>query len=272
MIARRILIAFLIALFVSGLFTFLLSRKFAKPHTPTTQLQYIAPVKDIDAGEALKVEDVRLVSWPSSHPLSGAFVKPEQVVGRVALSPLTKDGPIVERHLAPIGAGTGLSAKIPDGMRAISLKSDQIVGVAGFLLPGTHVDVLVTLRTPGSTDAQTSTVLQDAEILAAGQKIQPDPEGKPTTVDVVTLLVDPKDAERVALASTQGSVHFVLRNGTDHQKTDSLPIQMSSLGFGAPDERHPLHTAETRRTEGPTKPKPYSVQIIRGDKQTVETF
>ena len=97
--------------------------------------------------------------------------------------------------------------KIPDGMRAISLRSDQVVGVAGFLLPGTHVDVLVTFRAPNTGDSITSTVMQDAQVIATGQKMEPDPEGKPTTTDVVTLLVTPGDAQKVVEASSQGTVH-----------------------------------------------------------------
>jgi len=272
MIARRILIALLVALFVSGLFTFWLSRRFGKSHPASAQLQYVVPLKDLDAGEMLKAEDVQAIAWPSANALPGALTRPEDVVGRAVLYRLASGQPILDRQLSAVGVGVGLSAKIPDGMRAISLKSDQVVGVAGFLLPGTHIDVLVTFKNPASVEAETSTVLQDAEILAAGQKTQPDPGGKPTTVDVVTILVTPQDAEKVVLASTQGTVHFVLRNGDDHGKSDAKPPQMSALGF-APLAGAVAAPARDRKTAEPSKkPETYNVQIMRGNKQTVETF
>src|SRR5665213_31876 len=123
----------------------------------------------------------------------------------------------------------GLTVKIPDGMRAVALRSDEVVGVAGFLFPGSHVDVLVTYRSEKSPDPTTATVLQDAEVLAAGHQVEPDPTGKPATVNVVTLLMKPDDAERVVLASTQGSIHFVLRNSTDREQVADAPVELSEL-------------------------------------------
>src|SRR6185437_14213573 len=127
-------------------------------------------------------------------------------VGRSLLYPMDKGQLITDKVLSASGSGLGLAGMIPDGMRAISLRSDEVVGVAGFLLPGTHVDVLVTMHPPGGADPVTNTVLQDVQVLASGQKIEPDPEGKPVNTTVVTLLVKPDDAERVDLASTQGIV------------------------------------------------------------------
>ena len=271
MIARRLIIALCVAVLVSGVFTFWLSRRFANLHdAKSARVQYVATVTDINAGETLRPVDVQRIDWPSSTPLEGALLKPEDVVGRTLLYTLPKGVPILQRQLSAPGMGAGLSTKIPDGMRAISLKSDQVVGVAGFLLPGTHIDVLVTFHTPGSTESVTSTVLQDARIMAAGQKTQPDPEGKANTVDVVTLLVTPSDAEKVVLASTQGTVHFVLRNGSDHIHVIDQPAQMSGLaGFARVKE---VTKVSTRRVDAPVLAKPYSVETLRGDKRTVEAF
>ncbi len=177
--------------------------------------------------------------------------------------PISKDEPIVLRELAAPGSGLGLVAKIPEGMRAISLRSDEVVGVAGFLLPGTRVDVLVTFRTGNSPDPTTATVVQDVEVLAAGHQIQPDPEGKPSSVDVVTLLLDPANAQKVVLASTQGTVHFVLRNGADRVQSGNLPVTVSQLTSTpvvapvAPNRPHPA------RSIG----KPYMVETILGTKK-----
>lgn len=289
MVARRLLSALLIALLISGAFTFLLARKLLKPHGAALSLRYVAAKKDVDTGEILKAEDLVWVQWPKDAAVTGAVQTTGEAIGRAVLSPLASGQPILVRQLSAVG-GVGLSAKIPDGMRAISLKSDQVVGVAGFLLPGTHTDVLVTYRNPLSTDAVTATVLQNAEVIAAGQKTQPDPDGKPSTVDVVTLLVSPQDAERVVLASTQGSVHFVLRNGADQQQTVSQPMDVATLGLvSRPEPAAAIKPAvlsvrarskrmsakpsgKAAAKPAPADPQRYSVVMVRGDKQTVETF
>jgi pilus assembly protein CpaB len=272
MTARRLLAALLMALVGSGLFTFWLSTRFSKPAAaaPAVQ-QYVAAVHNLDSGEMLQKTSLTLVNWPGNGKLDGAFVKPDDLVGRTVLYPLAAGEPILDRQLSAAGAGVGLAMKIPDGMRAISLKTDQVVGVAGFLLPGTHVDVLVTYRTPLQPDPVTATVLQDAEVIAAGQKMQPDPEGKPAPVDVVTLLVKPNDAERVTLASAQGSVHFVLRNGSDHDTVADEPAQLSELGGQL---KAPVSHEKVHKVDAPAQPvaQIYTVQTVAGGKQTTESF
>jgi pilus assembly protein CpaB len=265
---RRLLPALVVALLVSGLCTYWLSRKFSTVSASTGHHRYVAATQALEAGEILHASALQMVEWPGDLPLTGAFLRPEQVEGRILLYPLAAGQPILEQQLSAVGSGAGLSPKIPEGMRAISLKSDQVVGVAGFLLPGTHVDVLVTYHLGPSNDPLTSTVLQDAQVLTAGQKTQPDPEGKPSTVDVVTLLVSPDDAEKVVLASTQGTVHFVLRNGADHAHVDDRPADLTEFGGAQPK---PMAHSQERQAVA-SVPKTYSVITIRGDKQTVETF
>ena len=268
MTARRLLGAILLALVASGLFTFWISKNFSKPVAAAApKQQYVAALHSLEPGEILQKTNLTLVDW-SGGKLEGGSQKPDDLVGRTVLYPLAAGEPILDRQLAAAGTGAGLSTRIPDGMRAISLKTDQVVGVAGFLLPGTHVDVLVTFRTPEQPDPVTSTVLQDAQVIAAGQKTQPDPEGKPTTVDVVTLLVKPIDAERVTLASQQGTVHFILRNGSDHQQVDDKPAELTQLGGTKPV----VHT-KVRKVDAPAQVTPvYTVQTVAGDKQTTESF
>lgn len=270
MIARRLIIALLLAILVSGAFTFWLSRHFAGSRpVANDQLRYVAMAKKMDAGVTLTAGDIQMIKWPSGAPLDGAFTRKDEVIGRTLLYPLTAGEPLLDRQISALGFNAGLSGKIPEGMRALSLKSDQVVGVAGYLLPGTHVDVLVTFHTPSSSDPITVTVLQDAEILTAGQKMQPDPEGKASTADVVTILVTPQDAERVVMASAQGTVHFILRNGSDHIHVDDPPTQMSSLEGLAPPK---VVTRTSSKSDAIVTHKPYSVQITQGDKQTVELF
>jgi pilus assembly protein CpaB len=155
-------------------------------------------------------------------------------------------------------------------MRAISLKSDEVVGVAGFMMPGTHVDVLVTFRTANNSEPTTQTVLQDVQILALDQKTSPDPQGKPTTANVVTLLVNPDDAEKAVLAAAQGSVHFVLRNGTDHDHVSEKPIALN----GKVEELGPKQTTGVRRVVAASEPaiKPYEIETILGSKKSTVSF
>lgn len=234
---QRLLLALCISLAVSAVFTFALSRHLesGKPKADP-MLSYIAPSRSFEAGEVLKPGDFEFVAWPTSLPIANSFTKAADLVGRTVLTPLEKGQPILLRDVSSVGAGAGLAAKIPDGMRAISLRSDEVVGVGGFLSPGSHVDVLVTYRPGMSSQPMTATALQNAQVLAAGQKAEPDPTGKPQSVTVVTLLLTPDDAERAVLASTQGTVHFVLRNNSDQTRTAAAPMQLSTLSGAAPEQ------------------------------------
>jgi len=217
----------------------------------------------MQAGELLKPENLELVAWPSANPIDGAFASTAEIAGRAVLFPLGKGQPILERDLSAVGSGTGLAGKIPDGMRAIALRSDEVVGVAGFLVPGSHVDVLVTYRSDKSPEPVTATVLQNAMVIAAGQKVQPDPEGKPSAVTVVTLLLTPEESERAVLASTQGTIHFVLRNDGDASRTNNAPMLLSGLsGEAAPTVERTVHTA--RRLGAPTHTDD-KIEVVLGE-------
>ena len=267
--SRRIINAFIIALVVSGVCTYFLSRKIsgrvAQPKHES--LKYAAPAKDLSVGEVLKTDDLKMVDWPSANAIHGAFLHPEDVAGRVLLYPIAQGQPLTDKYLSAAGSGSGLASKIPDGMRAIALRSDEIVGVAGFLTPGSRLDVLATYRTDKSPEPMTSIVLQNAEVIAAGHQVTPDPEGKPTMATVVTLLLTPEEAERAVLASTQGTVHFVLRNGSDNGRTQSQPTTLSQLSGVAPAAQKTIAPASSPRIS----PKKYEVETILGDKISVST-
>ena len=231
---------------------------------------YVAATKPLQAGQIIKVDDLELIAWPAAHPIAGTFGRIDEVAGRSVLYPLDKGQPITERLLATTGSGAGLSSSIPEGMRAIALRSDEVMGVAGFIFPGSHVDVLVTYRMEKSPESVTLTVLQNAEVLAAGQKNQPDPEGKPVTATVVTLLLTPEGAQRAVLASTQGAIHFVLRNGADKAFVPEFPLALSELSSA-----HKTADVATpsRVIAHPAKPQPpIVVETIAGDKQSTDTF
>lgn len=268
---RRLIMALVIALSISGLFTYWLSQKFAKPRvTVATTHRYVAAAANLDAGEVLHPANLSVIEWPEASPLTGAFAKSEDVVGRIVLFPLAAGQPILERQLSAAGTGAGITVKIPEGMRAISLRSDDVVGVAGFILPGTYVDVLVTYHAPNSVDPITATILQDVQVLAAGQKFEPDPEGKAAPTNVVTLLVRPQDASRVVLASSQGIVHFVLRNGSDRERINGPAVQLSELS-GAPAAPHVAAAAPARAIR-PQPVSSYVIETVAGNKQSTESF
>ena len=271
--SRRVTTALFIALAVSGGFTYLLSRKIANhaiSQRPPDR-KYAAPSKPLQSGEVLKADNVELVTWPGTNPLPSAFPQTADVLGREVLYPLDKDQPILARDLSVAGSGTGLAAKIPDGMRAIALRSDEIVGVAGFLFPGSHVDVLVTYRTERSPEVMTATVLQNALVIASGHQVEPDPEGKPASVTVVTLLLTPEEAERAVMATTQGTVHFVLRNGADKTLTHEAPMLLSQLSGEAPAPALiPRHT-NSATPPGHAVPQRVEVETILGDQQSSGT-
>lgn len=240
----------------------------------TSVRRYIAPARPLASGELLKAEDLQAVSWPIAEPIAGAFDKDDGLVGRIVLYPIGPGQPFTDKLVSAAGAGTGLAGRIPDGMRAIALKSDDVVGVAGFLAPGSHLDVLVTYRTEKQPDPTTLTVLEDAEVLAAGHQVQPDPEGKPATVTVVTLLLTPNDAERVVLASTQGTIHFVLRSGSDKARMLEHSISLSQLSSGPALPNLVPVTAVRIRPTAPVKvvPARLVVETILGDKEVTSTF
>lgn len=258
---RRVLFSLLAAFLVSGLACWVVSRRMVVAAAPAKvpDLNYVVAGRAIQPGEALKPEDLQLQSWPGNRPIQGAQTRVAEVAGREALFPVAKGEPILDRHLSAPGSGAGLASKIPDGMRAVTLRSDEVVGVAGFLIPGSHLDVLVTYHTAQSPDPVTATVLQNVTAIAAGHEIQPDPSGKPSDVTIVTLLLSPDDVQRAVLASGQGQIHFVLRNGADQTPSTTVPVMLSQLAGPAVAEHAAPKAART-----PAAPVHHEVETILG--------
>lgn len=248
---RRILVALALALLGSGLCTWIVSRKLTTPPAPPVT-NYVVPSRAIQAGEVLNAGNTELAAWPGTIPIDGAFSRPADLNGRAVLFPLAKGQPILDRDLSTASSGSGLASRIPDGMRAVALRSDEVVGVAGFLLPGSHVDVLVTYRSDRLLDALTVTVLEDAIVLATGHQIQPDPEGKTSDVTIVTLLLTPEQSQRAVLASAQGAIHFALRNGGDSGRTGETSTLLSELSD------RPQVTRSTVSAVRPATPQPHA--------------
>lgn len=267
---RRLLVALLAALAPSGAATYFLSRKIngrVSKAPPQTTQKYVAASRTLQAGEVLKPEYLTLVEWPAKMPLEGAFTRIEELSGRAIIYPVAARQPVLDGYLAVVGSGIGLTVKIPEGMRAASVRSDEVVGVAGFLFPGSHVDVLVTFSNNALPTAATQIVLQDVEVLTVGQKIEPDPGGKAENVSVVTLLLKPEDAQKMVLASTQGTIHFVLRNGADRGRVAAVPIRVTEISGGS----RPSDAPAAARARGTGK-HPYEVETIMGDKHVTSQF
>ena len=263
---RRLVIALLIALLLSGGMTFFISRKVVSRSNlrPKTR-RYVAASKPIQAGEILKAESLTLVDWPDALPVPEGFTRTEELVGRSVIYPVASGQPIPGGYLAAPGSGIGLTVKIPEGMRATAVRSDEVIGVAGFLFPGSHVDVLVTFRGDAGVAPATQIVLQDVEVLTTGQSFEPDPQGKAHSASVVTLLLTPQDAQRVVLAGSQGNIQLVLRNGGDRGLIDPVPIELADLS-------RRQHGAGERTSAKSSSQQGYVVETIIGDKHSTDRF
>jgi pilus assembly protein CpaB len=260
--------AFLIAAALAGGITFMFYQRLNR-NAPVhgSALRVVVAASDLPVGVTLSSKDLTLLDWFSDTVPAGAFTKPESIVGRPLLYPLSAKQPVLERDLGVQGAGIGLAGKIPEGMRATAVRSNEISGVAGFLYPGSHVDVLVTLTPTGGNLPTTRTVLQNVQVLTAGQTIEPDPQGRPHSVNVVTLLVTPENSQRLQLASSQGNIQFVLRSGADHEQAEIMPTRLDQL---FPSDKPPV-TKAVKRTARQAPPM-YMLEVIQGTKRSEEKF
>ena len=206
-------------------------------HRPT---KVTVAARDLEIGTLIKADDLTTGEWVGDPP-KDVVVKPEAAIGRGVVSTLYAGEPIMEKRLATLGSGAGLAAIIPPGMRACAVKVDQVVGVAGFVLPGMRVDVIISGNdTPnelGVTGVKTKTLLQNLEVLSAGTNIQKDNEGKPVQVQVVNLLVTPEQAELLSLASNETKIQLVLRNPLDTVLAKPPGTQMAGLFAGPRQNR-----------------------------------
>src|SRR6478735_6820311 len=218
---KRIFTVLLVAMTVGAMFAIGTYRYVrAMPATsaqPANVAHVVVANGNMDVGTALRAEDLRVIDWPAKSVPEGAFQKTDELVGRGLIQPVVAFEPILPGKLSSPEAGAGLPPIIPEGMRALSVRVNDVIGVAGYVLPGTRVDVLVTVSpTEQHNDITSKLILPNVQVLAAGTKIERDVEkDKPISVSVVTLLVDPEQAERLTLASTEGKIQLALRNPMD---------------------------------------------------------
>ena len=219
----RIFIVLVIALSAGGVFAYATYRYVQQPAAAASMKtkSVVVAAADLQLGKELKPEDVRMIEWPEASVPAGTFTSADDIMGRGVISPIVQNEPVLSAKLASKEAGAGLPPIIPSGMRAVSVRVNDVVGVAGYVLPGTRVDVVATVNpTQNQTDVTSKVVLANVQVLASGTKIEQDGDkGKPMEVSVVTLLVDPSEAERLTLASTEGKIQLALRNPTRQDRT-----------------------------------------------------
>jgi len=241
-------------------------------------MQVVVAAQALPMGTRLHPNHLRVVPWPSRNPVAGSFSDVKELVDRGVITPIAENEPITVTKVASLEAGAGLPPVIPEGMRAISVRVNEVVGVAGFVTPGTIVDVLVTARTGsnGGDETMTRTVVSKVTVLTAGTKYDQEKSkaGEPIPTSVVTLAVLPEDGERIALAQNTGTVTLALRNPLDVDPTDTKGVRMAALMRGNGPEPV-IDRAKNRVIKVVAPPAPpaspiYTVETIRAAKRSAE--
>lgn len=258
---RRILIIMSCALVLSACASYLVYRAVGTRVTagqPQRTVQLVVAARDLAVGTLLHDADLKTAAWAGPLP-KGAGLTLAGYLDRGVVSPIFEGEPVTETRLAPEGSGGGLAATIPPGMRACAVKVDEVVGVAGFVVPGMRVDVLIAGLPPGGSALEgprVRTLLQNIQVLSAGTNFQKDQEGKPEPAQVVNLLVTPSQAEILSLASNETHIQLILRNPMDTQISKPPGTVMSDL-FGsarAPAPAPAIHPPGARPVRLPTTP------------------
>jgi pilus assembly protein CpaB len=269
----RALIVFILAIAAGGTFAYATYRYMQQTLVSAQGLPtraVIVATANLDLGAELRPEDVKIVEWPEAGVPAGAFSKPQDVIGRGLIQPVVANEPVLASKLAGVGEGAGLPPIIPEGMRALSVRVNDVVGVAGYVLPGTRVDVLATVNpSREETEVTSKVILTNVQVLAAGTKIERDADNnEPIAVSVVTLLVSPPEAERLTLASTEGKIQLALRNPIDKTAPVTPGIKPAVLMGSAAPARPAATRPAVRRPAAAApaatpEPSP-TVEMIRG--------
>src|SRR6476620_565470 len=260
-----------------GTYNFMQNQPVKTVNTPTQAV--VVAAADLQLGSELKKEDVTVIQFPAGKTPEGTFAKVEEVIGRGLIVPIVRNEPILKAKLASKEAGSGLPPVIPEGMRAVSVRVNEVVGVAGYVLPGNRVDVVATASpTEARADTTSKVVLSNVQVLTAGTRMEQNgDQSKPVQVTVVTLLVYPEQAERLALASTEGKIQLALRNPLDTGAPETPGIKTATLMGIAKAAPAKVVAGGTKKASGPvtqqtTAPALPTVEIIRGDKRSAEVI
>jgi pilus assembly protein CpaB len=249
----------------------------------------VVAAAEIPMGNTIDIKQLKTADWPKANMPQGASLSTDQVVGRIALQSFAPGDPVTEPKLVPKEGPAGvLSYKIPEGHRAMTVGVDQVAGVAGFINPGNMVDVVLTATPPGGKLTVSKIVLQNVPILAIGQIVD-QKEGKPVVVPTVTMDVSPEDAEKLAIASTQGKLQLVLRRFGDKEPAKTVGATITKVFSGASVEAKaegkPTKVAkkvtkaakgEVKKEEAKKEEKPVevvvTVDVLRGGNKTTQQF
>jgi pilus assembly protein CpaB len=236
-----------------------------------TGADVMVAANDLQVGARIEEHDIKVIKIPATDLPPGAPRKRSDVIGHGVIVPISKGEFILPNRLAGENAGSGLPSLIPPGMRAVSVRVNEIVSVAGFVTPGTRVDVLLTGAPGANGDEQTTTVLQNVAVLASGHTLERNSTGEAQNTAVITLLVSPDDAQRLTLASQEGHIQLALRNPLD-TKQDDVPSTVSRTlfkGMPAPEPVHQVvHHSAPPKVVAPAAPPGMDIQIYQGEKKS----
>jgi len=238
----------------------------------------LVAAEDLQVGAKIEDKDLKVVHFPAADLPNGRFHIKSKLIGRGVVLPIAKGEFILTSKVAGENAGAGLPALIPPGMRAVSVRVNDTSSVAGFVLPGTRVDVLLTGNPEGSNEQETTTVLENVAVIANGSRLERSANGEAQVAPVITLLLSPEDAEKLTLASNQGHIQLALRNPTDTKQLEVAAAKARSLYSGAAPE--PAATAASAKPKPkrvvlpPAAPLPtvYTIEVYKGDKKEETKF
>jgi len=272
--SRRLFIVMALAL-LSGLAAAWLALNYLRqPENPIRTVEpaateVVVAARDLSLGTVLTAEDVKLASWPGGLLPEGYTASVEEVLGRGVITNVVLNEPLISRKMAVKEAGGGLPIVIPEGMRGVSVRVDDVISIAGFVLPGTRVDVMVTLDQGAQQgNPVTKLMLQNIPVLTSGQVVEQDINGEPIQVTVITLLVSPEEAEQLVLAATRGRIQLALRNTLD---VDSVTTQGARLSNLIPTQRVARSSAPRRATPPPAT-QTRQIEVWRGNEVETETL
>lgn len=268
-----------VALASGGLAALLALRYLQQRATPLAaqpvRSKMVVAARPIPVGTVVGAQHLKTIEW-SGGPLPLGYVSnPQDVVGRGVITNLQENEPVLENKLAAKGMGGGLPVIIEEGQRALTMRVNEVSGVSGFVTPNTRVDVLLTMEDLHGTGEQaTRIIMQDMRVLAAGQTLQPDKEGKPISVPVVTFLVTPEQAETLALASQQGNIQLALRNMLDTMQVKTLGTRRGALMGGPIGRTAQRRSGGSRAAAATPAPQPSQqvVEVYRGGVRTLMKF
>jgi pilus assembly protein CpaB len=274
--SRLLLIGFValaLGAFVSLLVYRNLQSRAAVDNRPGTDV--IVAAGDLPVGSKLEDKDIKVVRFPAADLPPHYYTQKSQVLGRGVVLPISQGEFVLPGKLAGVNAGYGMPSLIPPGMRAVSVRVNEVVSVAGFVQPGTRVDVLLTGNPGGGNEPQTTTVLENVAVLATGQRLERNAAGEASSAPVITLLVSPDDAQKLTLAGNQGRIQLTLRNPVDTKQEELSSVKADSLykNISTPTPVTPRpRTRKTVTQVAPAASTVYEIEVIRGEKKDVAKF